>query len=107
MTSRREVRGLIRRTTSAVDRAVRAKFAEQNRREVKAEIQRSDIPKIAETYISDAQPLMRNIEEFALAAAVQDWSDGVRGILTVAGRLFTLSEQLTGVRFASGLPGFL
>lgn len=74
---------------------------------ISARLAEDEIGPIARKYIERAEHLTANIEEFALAAASKNWIEGVRGILSIAGTMISIGSQLSGARFATGIPSFL
>lgn len=70
----------------------------------------SQIPSVAQTFISEGEPWIVPIEQFGLVSVQENWIDGVSDCMSFAGNLISVSETLKPgriIRFATGLPSLL
>lgn len=104
------VREIYRKTKPILVNQVKQKLQELNQREIKANIKSSEIQGIAAEYISNFDPIVKNIEEFAFASISQEVPSASETILRFAGDLISISEKpVSGrsIRFAQGAPALI
>lgn len=104
------VRDMYRRTKPVLIKEVKNKLEELNNRDVQGSIQNDQIVEIATEYISNFDPIVKNIEEFALSAISEGLPLGSDIILRFAGDLISISEKPVDgkiIRFAQGAPALI
>jgi hypothetical protein len=81
-----------------------------NQRSVPDSIQQNQILDFAKGYISEVEPLIQKVEQFAMASIEEGWLGGAQIGLKFAGDWISLSERRSDgrvIRFAQGVPAFL
>ncbi len=79
-------------------------------RDDRAAVPQDKILERAKEYISEVEPIIKNIEDFGLACIQEGWKPGVRIILKLSGDLISASKRFKGrgaVRFAHGAPSLM
>jgi len=81
-----------------------------NERGDSGSIQKDEIFVKAKEYISEVEPITRNIEDFGLSCTQEGWKPGVEIIQKLSGDLISISESPRdghGIRFAKGAPSLM
>jgi hypothetical protein len=106
----RAAKAVRRKTRPALIQEVSAIVRKLNEGSGAGSLQETEIPIQAQKHIAVGEPVMQNIELFALTAVEVDWREGVKESIGFAGDLITISESPVGgrnIRFATGLPALL
>ena len=104
------VRDVYRKTKPILIKEVKEKLRELNRRDIQENIDRDKVIEIASEYISNFDPIVKNIEEFALSAISEGLPLGSDTIIRFAGDLISISEKTVDgkiIRFAQGAPALI
>lgn len=104
------VRDLYRNTKPILIEQVKSKVEELNRKELPERVTSGQILDMATEYISQFDPIVQNIEEFAFAAIYENLPSGSEVILRFAGDIISISENPVGgrsIRFSQGVPAFI
>ena len=104
------VRDVYRKTKPILIKEVKEKLRELNRRDIQGNIDRDKVIEIASEYISNFDPIVKNIEEFALSAISEGLPLGSDTIIRFAGDLISISEKTVDgkiIRFAQGAPALI
>ncbi len=81
-----------------------------NEREDPAQVTKDKILESAKEYISQVEPIIKNIEYFGLACIQEGWKPGVEITLKLSGNLISVSERPRGgrvIRYAQGAPSLM
>lgn len=104
------VRDVYRKTKPILIKEVKEKLNELNNRDVQGNIENDKILGLASEYISNFDPIVKNIEEFAMLAISEGLPLGSETIIRFAGDLISISENQVGgkiIRFAQGAPALI
>ena len=104
------VRDVYRKTKPILIKEIKEKLGELNRRDIQGNIDRDKVIEIASEYISNFDPIVKNIEEFALSAISEGLPLGSDTIIRFAGDLISISEKRVdgkSIRFAQGAPALI
>lgn len=106
----RSARVVYRLTRSALTPLMNVELDELNSREIPSSVATSQAEELAPSFISAVEPLVRPIEQFALASVEEGWGPGVALGHRLAGDFISFSRRNRpgrSIRFAQGSPGLL
>lgn len=105
-----DIKAILRITRSILQPQIDELVRDLNASEPPQQVQRKQILSQAYQYISKLEPLVQKVEQFSLYSIQEEWADGVKVALRLAGDWISASERSFNgrvIRSAQGAPALL